>query len=277
MRNIPIEKLPPIKNMQLIHRQYGLWICKFSRAKITAPVEPENLAFRSFEFYDLSHMIDGDGWYCSEDEVIHELMPGDGILCTPGFLQKYGGLNKNYVEDAISFCGPIADHMFNASIIKNGIIKIGNARSLLSIIELASDSSNDSQIKANIALQNFLIELFLESKKLLSPHKDVVFEQLLFEIRKRPDKFWDIDSMAEFCNLSKTQFNRIFKMKNGMTPKNYIDNFKMNIAAEKLSSSKKTIKEISEELGYLDQFHFSRRFKQLKEYSPQNYRDLFSR
>jgi AraC-like DNA-binding protein len=222
-------------------------------------------------------MIDGDGWYCSRDEKITEVAPGSGILVSPGYLQKYGGLNKNYTEDAISFCGPIADYMFNAGIIKNGILKMGNARSLLSIIELASDNTEDSQLKANIALQNLLIELFFENKKQISDSKDVIFEQLINEIRKKPEKWWTIESMAEYCNLSKTQFNRIFKIKSGMTPKNYIDNLKMNIAAEKLSSSDKTIRKISEELGYVDQFHFSRRFKQLKEYSPQTYRDLFSR
>jgi AraC-like DNA-binding protein len=271
------DKLPPIKNMRPIHQKYGLWICKFCRAKSTPPVKPENLPFRSFEFYDLSHMIDGDGWYCSKDEKTKEVVPGNGILVSPGYLQKYGGLNKNYIEDAISFCGPIADYMFNAGIIKNGVLKIGNARSLLSIIELASDNTEDSQLKANIALQNLLIELFFENKKQISSSKDVIFEQLIYEIRKKPEKWWTIESMAEYCNLSKTQFNRIFKIKSGMTPKNYIDNLKMNIAAEKLSSSDKTIREISEELGYVDQFHFSRRFKQLKEYSPQTYRDLFSR
>lgn len=277
MINIPVEKLPPIKNKRVIHRQYGLWICKVFRATVHAPIKSEELAFRHFEFYDLSHLIDGDGWYCAEGQIIEKLAPGDGILVSPGFRQKYGGLNKNYVEDAISFCGPVADYMFNAGIIKNGIIRIGKARSLLPIIELASDGSDDSQIKANIALQNFLTELFFENKTSLLPQKDVIFEQLLHKIKKTPNKWWDIDTMAEFCNLSKTQFNRIFKAKNGMTPKNYIDNFKMNIAAEELSSSKKTIREISEELGYMDQFHFSRRFKQLKKYSPQIYRNLFSR
>ncbi len=270
----PVHHLP--KGIRAIHRKYGLWICKFARGNESKPEKPENIPFRHFEFYDLSHMFDGNGWYSSTDGKIKEIEKSEGVLIVPGFKHKYGGCNEPYIEDAISFCGPMADHLFNAGTIKNGILKIGKARRLLPIIELAIDNSDDSQIKANMELQKLLVDLYFENKH---PEflENPAFEQLLVEIKKSPGKYWSLVMMTDFCNLSVSQLNRMFKKKTGMTSKDYIDNIRMHLASEMLASGSKTIKEIAAVLGYADPYHFSRRFKELKAYSPKKYKELFIR
>ncbi|MDD5596869.1 MAG: helix-turn-helix transcriptional regulator [Victivallaceae bacterium] len=270
----PVHTLP--QGIRKIHRQYGLWICKFYRGKVSGPDDPDDLSLRYFEFYDLSHMFDGDGWYAAADGKIREVKKGSGILVTPGFKHKYGGGNKPYIEDSISFYGPLADHLFSCGIIKNGILKIGTGRRLLPIIELALDSARDAQIKANLELQKLLIELYFENKSSLIS-ENPAFVQLLEEIKKSPGKYWDLDSMAAFCSLSVSQLNRIFKKETGITAKNYIDNLKMQLASEMLARKTVTVKDIAAELGYPDPYHFSRRFKELKGFSPQRYKDKFLR
>ena len=83
--------------------------------------------------------------------------------------------------------------------------------------------------------------------------------------------------MTEFCNISISQLNRLFKKETGMTSKNYIDSIRMDIAAEMLASSTASIKQIAKELGYPDPYHFSRRFKEIKGYAPMQYKELFLR
>ena len=83
--------------------------------------------------------------------------------------------------------------------------------------------------------------------------------------------------MAELCNLSTTHFNLVFKRHTGMTPKFYIDNVKMLMAVEMLSSNNMTVKQIAAQLGFSDQYHFSRRFRQIKGVSPKIYREKFAR
>jgi AraC-like DNA-binding protein len=51
----------------------------------------------------------------------------------------------------------------------------------------------------------------------------------------------------------------------------------MQLAVEMLADNSKTVVDIASRLGYFDQYHFSRRFKQIKGYSPQIYRKLFIR
>ena len=62
-----------------------------------------------------------------------------------------------------------------------------------------------------------------------------------------------------------------------MTPKFYIDNVKMLMAVEMLSSNNMTVKQIAAQLGFSDQYHFSRRFRQIKGVSPKIYREKFAR
>ena len=278
--NNTINSLPAFhrlpKGIRDVHRRYGLWICKFLRGFTAQPMLPESMPLRRFEFYDLSHMFDGRGWFCAGDGKMKEVEKGDGILVAPGFQHKYGGLNEPYVEDAISFCGPLADCLFEAGIIKNGVFRIGKARRLLSVIELALDHSDNAQIMANIELQKLLMDLYFENKNMVQK-KDSVFEQLLEEIRKAPEKYWSLDVMTEFCNISISQLNRLFKKETGMTAKNYIDNIRMDIATEMLASSSTTVRQIAMELGYSDPYHFSRRFKELKGYAPMQYKELFLR
>jgi AraC-like DNA-binding protein len=264
------------RGIRKIHRQYGLGICKFCRENPSTPKNPDDTPLRHFAFYDLSHMFDGHGWYSSGNGKIQELEKGKGILVTPGYKHKYAGYNELYIEDAISFYGPVADHLFNSGIIRNGILNIGKARRLLPIIELALDSSEDSQLKANMELQKLLLDLYFENKSSVSENNPA-FEQLIEEIKKSPEKYWSLDLMSDFCNLSVSQLNRMFKKKTGMTSKNYIDNLKMQLASEMLAGDSKTVKEIASRLGYSDPYHFSRRFKELKGFSPLQYKEKFLR
>jgi AraC-like DNA-binding protein len=206
------------KGIRPVHKKYGLWICKFSRKGMGEPLRPEELPFRYFEFYDLSHLFDGKGWYCSSNGIIRKVEKGDGILVTPGTRHKYAGDKEPFIEDTISFCGSLADHLYNTGIIRNGIIKIGSVRRLLSIIDLVQDNSDISQIKANLALQNLLVELFLENKKNITMPGGSPLEDLLCEIKKHPDKIWDVEMMADFCNLSLSQFKRVFIKRTGLPP-----------------------------------------------------------
>lgn len=271
------ESLLIPKGIRQIHRNYGLWICKFGRGQSSPPLPPDEQPFRRFEFYDLSHMYAGKGWYCAEDGTLRQVAPGDGILLSPCTVHKYGGDKRDYTEDAISFYGPVADQLLRTGVIRNGVLKIGQARRLLPIIELAQDSSDDSQIQANLALQNLLVDLYFENKKPANASVDNSIDQLIGKIKASPAKWWDINAMSEFCNISPSQFKRLFHVKTGMSPKSYVDNFKMRLSIEMLSDHSKTVSDIAGSLGYLDQFHFSRRFKQLTGHSPSEYKQKFCR
>jgi two-component system response regulator YesN len=83
--------------------------------------------------------------------------------------------------------------------------------------------------------------------------------------------------MAEYCNISENYLRTLFRKHTGLAPKEYIDNLKMNRAVEMLNNPKMKIYEIAERLGYIDNYHFIRRFTKILGQSPGKYRKTMLR
>ncbi|QEM81189.1 helix-turn-helix domain-containing protein [Halomonas binhaiensis] len=81
-----------------------------------------------------------------------------------------------------------------------------------------------------------------------------------------------IGQLAEHCALSRNRFGELFKMTLGVTPKQYIDQQRLNRAMSLLVHSDQAIAEIAARLGFCDPYHFSKRFKQLTGETPSRYR-----
>lgn len=78
--------------------------------------------------------------------------------------------------------------------------------------------------------------------------------------------------IAEKLNLSHLSLTRNYKKDTGITLNNYIHSKVIYKAIHLLLQSNRTIKSISEDLGFIDEFYFSRFFKKHMEYSPREYR-----
>lgn len=274
--NYEVHAIPAGKRMEDIHRNYGLWIIRYHSGggKINSFFSCRK---RYFQYYALTHMYDGSGcFWLEKDDSRQDIQPGDALMVTPGTVHRYGGVNDaKFIEDSVNFCGPVADMLFNSGIISNGVYSLGRVRKLKLIIDFFSDPSVDSQICANIELQKLLVELYLNKKnKAASGHP--LLEDLLLEIRSYPRKWWSVEEMAEICNLSVDQMRRIFFQRTGVTPKLYVDRIKLNSAAELLLAGETGISEIASLYGYKDQYHFSRRFKEIMGMAPRDYRCFFN-
>ena len=271
-----IRKIPISRGIRKIHESYGLWICKIF-SKISFPNRNE-IHPRSFNFYCISHLIEGHGWYWSRKRgSVTPVEAGQGIVSSPGFEQFYSGRNAPYVEDSICFSGPVADMLFKTGIIKNGVIDIGLNRRLMPVINVVSDPSSDSQIKANSMLISLLTELYLENRKNKNSSLLSKIDELLGKMTSNPENNWSIKEMAEYCNLSVNHFRRIFYKQIGLRPKEYHDTVKTEHAKMLICSSENSISSIAETLGYSDQYHFSRRFKEITGLSPSKFREDFLR
>lgn len=255
-------------------KRYGLWIYSFysNIASIAREMFP-----RSFPFYVITHMFDGSGQYWEpalEDSI--KLSPGHCIIVSPGHTHYYGGLDGDFVEDSIAFTGPIADSLFKAGVITNGVVELGKNRRLLPIIEKVQNPSLDSQLEACVKLQALLFEIY-HAKRHAAPRQEYPRIKLLIdEIQNTPERWWTVKEMAEYANISENHLRRLFSKITGMSPKNYIDNLKIQQAVERLCNSDLPIHEIADTAGYRNPYHFNRRFKEITGYPPATYRRKFS-
>lgn len=229
---------------------------------------------RFFEYYSLAHLYSGEGILEIPGKAPIPLKAGQAILISPGFIHYYGQTkNQKFFEDNICFYGPLADFLFEKNYLSNGIVEIGQFRELLPICELASSKDMLERIKGCLLFQQLLIKFAENSKKHDANLVTVTdIDQLLYYIWQNPAKWWTVSEMAEYCNMNSERFRTQFFKKMNIRPKDYVDNYKIDLAKNWLAQSNWTIEHISTNLGYSDKFHFSRRFKALVGVSPDLYR-----
>ena len=87
------------------------------------------------------------------------------------------------------------------------------------------------------------------------------------EIFSKPIK--DIVALTKY---SHSHFDKIFKKEMGCTLQHYVNELKMNYAKQLLAQGSFSVNEISEQLGYLTQSHFSQAFKKKYKMSPLTYK-----
>jgi len=82
-----------------------------------------------------------------------------------------------------------------------------------------------------------------------------------------------LEQLAALANLTTAHFVRVFKRSTGLTPYQYVIRTKIDRAKHLLEVSRLSGREISVLLGYSDQSHFTRQFKQVVGISPSHYRE----
>lgn len=81
-----------------------------------------------------------------------------------------------------------------------------------------------------------------------------------------------IEDIAGVCGLNRTYFGKIFKEALGKTPQEFLLNYRMLKAAELLKLTSLSIGNIGLAVGYANQMHFSRAFKNNYGISPREWR-----
>ena len=81
-----------------------------------------------------------------------------------------------------------------------------------------------------------------------------------------------VEDMARRCNLDRSYFGKVFRDVLGQSPQEFLIQYRMEKAAELLKITDLSVGEISRQVGYPNQLHFSRAFKNFYGISPRTYR-----
>lgn len=81
-----------------------------------------------------------------------------------------------------------------------------------------------------------------------------------------------IEEIAGALRLNRSYFGKIFRLSTGKSPQRFLMNYRMIKAAEMLAMTKKPVNEIGASVGYDNQLHFSRAFKNIYGVSPREWR-----
>lgn len=97
---------------------------------------------------------------------------------------------------------------------------------------------------------------------------------LLAQIQEHPDYQWDLPNMCRRVAMSKRSLCRAFKTEFGLPPVEMLRRIRMTLAASLLTATDRTVIDISNAVGYISPYSFSRLFKNCFGTSPKAFRHL---
>lgn len=83
-----------------------------------------------------------------------------------------------------------------------------------------------------------------------------------------------LEQIAKECHVNNAYLCRLFRRYDNQSPYQFLLRLKMNFAAERLQQPGALVKNVAEEAGFADPFHFSRVFNSVLGLSPAAFRDL---
>jgi len=126
---------------------------------------------------------------------------------------------------------------------------------------------------------NALVELKLAGGVLPEDRRNGLVSQIADRIRRsilymaeHLDQPLQISALAAQANVSPSHYFALFKRQIGRPPIDFFIRLRMDHARELLDSTSSSVKEIAAEVGYHDQFYFSRVFKSVHRVAPTEYR-----
>lgn len=122
-------------------------------------------------------------------------------------------------------------------------------------------------------LQNILLNLFKQHPIVQSfaSSETKRIEPALCYLNEHYKETIHLNQLAALCCMHPNYFHRIFKKTLNTTPANYLNLLKMNEALQLLNNQQESIKNIAYELGYANDSHFCRAFKQHYGITPGEY------
>jgi AraC family transcriptional regulator of arabinose operon len=84
-----------------------------------------------------------------------------------------------------------------------------------------------------------------------------------------------VATLAALVNLSRSHYTTLFRRVTGYAPLSYLNHLRMQEAVQLLNSTDLPVKRISDQLGFSEQFYFSRAFRKMHNHSPTEHRQRY--
>lgn len=230
---------------------------------------------RKMAEHDFIYMLEGQ-WKFGQNKKVYDLKK-DHILILSANQKHYGispcsaGTKTMYFHVKSEDGDVCADSFTDNTDCIDTLIDVSknkNIKKLFSEIVNANLSGNTR--KSNIYFELLLMEL----KQINNSSPDAtVAEKIKNIIHRNPEYFFSNKELSERVNVSLKTAENKFKAEFGATIHQYILNFKINEAVNFFNAyPEMSIKEISANLGFYDEYHFSKQFKKIKGVSPNEYK-----
>lgn len=231
---------------------------------------------RRYKSYALVYSL-GDGEYRNFQRQLTLLRPGDLIVVLPDIAHQYGPTpGAPWNEVYVVFNGPVFDLWRQGGLLDPArpiqhLEPVVHWRRRLEEIV----APHVPAVERITRVQSFLADM------LTFAHREDATEQWLQQARALLEANLEselyVDDVAQRMGLSPETFRKKFVRLAGVAPWRYRLVRIIDQACRLVHEGQMTNKEIAARLGFNDEFHFSRRFKQITGFSPKQFRSLVPR
>jgi AraC-like DNA-binding protein len=229
------------------------------------------------------HIIkEGKGSYQVGDKVF-ELSKGQAFIIYPQIETVYRADGDDpWYYSWIGFHGYRCDEFLKKMGFseENPVVTLENLQAVLSYLD-DMIAAKELTLKDELIRMSKLLEIFavfMDNNKVEaeSPrdYPSTVYVQYAVDyiLSHRKEKI-KIDDIAKTIGISRSYLAGSFKKEMGISPQEYLINFRMEHAAGLLKQTTSSIQEVASEVGYDDSMAFSKVFKQKYGMSPKTFRE----
>lgn len=141
-----------------------------------------------------------------------------------------------------------------------------------SLYEYFHSGNRMKRWRAQLDFQELLYTMITESVSGQSEGKRQALERAKDYMHEHYEEELTLDQLADLAGFSPKYFAEVFKNAYGHTPMDYLSGIRMNKAKLLLLRSEPLLREVAHQVGYKDEFYFSRKFKKSFGLSPSEYR-----
>lgn len=249
-----------------------------------APLHSYGPAVRNH--YLFHYIFSGKGSLLSTDSsgntASHSLEAGQGFLICPKQINTYQADERRPWEYAwLEFDGvKAAEYLQKAGLdFDHPIYQLknqGGAADIRNEIMYIIDNPDNSVISQIGHLYLFFDKLVANSanRKENRPGslRDFYIKEAITFIEQNYHFPITVESVAAFCGLNRNYLSKLFRESLNQTLQQFLMSYRMNKAADLLSSTDMSVAEVGCRCGYQNQLHFSRAFKNMVGIPPSQWR-----
>ena len=236
---------------------------------------------RTFPFYSVEYVVQGSGTLKLKDQTF-SLSAGAIFSYGPGVAHEIAGdPNKPPVKYFVDFSGGEAARLLNSCGLPPGkVARVFPPNALAPLFDELIQSGLQKRRGDQELCVRLLECITLKIAGCNAPIKGVetlafdTYQQSRRHIEQNFIRLRTLEQIAGECHTDKAYLCRLFRRYDQQSPYQYLLRLKMNHAAGQLQQPGALVKQVAEEAGYSDPFHFSRIFRKTLGIAPAKFRSL---
>lgn len=261
----------------------GLWMKLRDSEQIRLGRDVPHVHHDSTTAHRLVIITEGEGSIETEYSS-YPIKQGDAWICLPGqvsslCLEASGSLLCHSLQFDV-YQEESADNQATITMTRtlfpfDGVVSILSHSVLFalcsSIDETWHQPDKQSCFRSQTYFQELLHELLTSAAALTVEDSLDMVEQTRLYLENHFQENWTIDRLAEMAGLSPYYYMHLFKKTYGKSAMDYLTELRINQAKQLMGKTNERLREIARQVGYSDEFYFSRKFKQQQGMAPTIY------